>query len=219
MVKIVDLTQEIHSKMQLFPVFPKPVFVQWTRRETYGFETEAMFLVTHTGTHVDAPFHFHSKGMKVNEIPLEKLIGKAVVLDFIHKKAKSLINSGEIRRAESLPGKKITSGDIVLIRTGWDRFLGDDKYTSSYPGLSKDAADYLVKKKVGTVGVDDPNPDHPTASDFPVHNTLLPKGIPIIENLTNLGSISKGRFRFIGLPLKIRNGTGSPIRALAIEDR
>lgn len=218
MVKIVDLTQEIHSKMQLFPVFPKPIFLQWTRRETYGFETEAMFLVTHTGTHVDAPFHFYSKGRKVNEIPPEKLVGEAVVLNFTQKRAKSLINAGEIRRAESVAGEEIIPGDIVLIRTGWDKFLGDEKYTSSYPGLSKDAAEYFTKKKVNAVGVDDPNPDHPDASDFPVHNTLLPKGILIIENLANLGSISKNRLKFIGLPLKIRDGTGSPVRAIAIEE-
>jgi len=204
--------------MQLFPVFPKPVFVQWTRRETYGFETEAMFLVTHTGTHVDAPFHFYPKGKKVDQIPPEKLVGDAVVLDFTRKKAKSLIDEREIRRAESATRSEINSGDVVLFRTGWDRFLGDQRYTSSYPGLSKDAGEYLAEKDVNAVGVDNPNPDHPSASDFPVHNTLLPKGILIIENLANLGSISKSRFRFIGLPLKIRNGTGSPIRAIAIED-
>jgi kynurenine formamidase len=204
--------------MQLFPVFPKPVFVQWTRRETYGFETEAMFLVTHTGTHLDAPYHFYSKGKKVNEIPAEKLVGDALVLDFATKRVKSLITAREIRRAESKAGEEIRSGDILLVRTGWDRFLGDEKYTSSYPGLSKDAAEYLLKRRIKALGVDNPNPDHPKATDFPVHNTLLPKGILIIENLANLGSISRTRFRFVGLPLKIRNGTGSPIRAIAIED-
>jgi len=88
----------------------------------------------------------------------------------------------------------------------------------SYPGLTREAAEYFVEKKVSAVGVDSPNPDHPDALDFPVHNTLLPRGILIIENLANLGSIKRPTFRFVGLPLKIRNGTGSPIRAVALED-
>jgi kynurenine formamidase len=133
--------------MQLFPVFPKPVFVQWTRRETYGFETEAIFLVTHTGTHLDAPCHFYSKGKKVNEIPASKLVGAALVLDFTDKKAKSLIYEREVRRAESTAGEEIRSDDILLVRTGWDRFLGDEKYTSSYPGLSKDAVKEMILTK------------------------------------------------------------------------
>lgn len=218
MVRIVDLSQDIHSEMPTFPVFPKPQFVLWTKRETYGFETEAMFLVTHTGTHVDAPFHFYAKGKKIDAVAVERLIGRSVLLDFTGKKDRSVINESDVRRAEVEAGVALTKGDIVLARTDWDRFLGREKYTSSYPGFSRGAAEYFVRKSVSAVGVDDPNPDLPDASDFPVHNTLLPHGILIIENLANLSSIKKNPCRFIGLPLKIRNGTGSPIRAVAIEE-
>jgi arylformamidase len=215
---LIDLSQEIHPGMQLFPVFPKPQFVQWTRRETYGFETEAMFLVTHTGTHVDAPFHFHQEGIKIDKVPPERLVGRGVLLNVTGKEEKGVISASDVREAEKAAGVSLSEGDIVLVRTGWDKFLGAEKYTRSYPGLTKDAADYFVEKKVSAVGVDNPNPDHPDASDFPVHNTLLPRGILIIENLANLGSIKRSTFRFVGLPLKIRDGTGSPIRAVAIED-
>lgn len=204
--------------MQLFPAFPKPQFVTWTKRDTYGFETEAMFLVTHTGTHVDAPFHFDPKGIKIDKVSPERLIGRGVILDFTKTEAKGEISASDLRRAEKATGTSLNEEDIVLIRTGWDKFLGTDKYTTAYPGLTKDAAKFLVEKRVGALGVDDPNPDHPDASDFPVHNTLLPKGVLIVENLANLGSITRATFRFVGLPLKIRDGTGSPIRAVAIED-
>jgi len=216
-LRIVDLSQEIHSGMDIFPTFPKPQFVLWTKRETYGFQTEAMFLVTHSGTHVDAPFHFYSKGAKVNSVSVGRLIGRGVVLDFVGRKAKTAIRESDVRRAEEKAGVVPSKGDIVLAMTGWDRFLGRKEYTSSYPGFSRDAAEYLAKKNVSAVGVDSPNPDLPDASDFPVHNTLLPKGILIIENLANLGSIRRNPCRFVGLPLKIRGGTGSPIRAVAIE--
>jgi arylformamidase len=204
--------------MELFPVFPKPQFVLWTKRETYGFQTEAMFLVTHTGTHVDAPFHFDPEGIKVDQIPLERLVGRGVLLDLTTIKEKGEIKASDILRAEETSQVDLNANDIVLIKTGWSRFLGTEKYTSSYPGLTMEVANYLVDKKISAVGVDSPNPDHPDSSDFPVHNTLLPKGVLIIENLANLESISRATFKFVGLPLKIRNGTGSPIRAVAIEE-
>ena len=215
---MIDISQEIHPGMPLFPVFPKPQFVQWTRRETYGFETEAMFLVTHTGTHVDAPFHFQATGIKIDKVPPEQLIGRGVLLDLTKTEEKGAIAASDIRDAERAAGTPLKERDIILVRTGWDRMLGTEKYATSYPGLTKDAADFILERKVNAVGVDTPNPDLPDAADFPVHNTLLPKGVLIVENLANLGSISRPTFRFIGLPLKIRNGTGSPIRAVAIED-
>jgi len=216
LARVVDLTQDIHPGMQLFPVFPKPSFVLWTRRETYGFETEAMFLVTHTGTHVDAPYHFHAGGIRVDQIPPERLLGPGLLLDFSDWPEKGLIGAEDLRRAEGAAGTRIQRGDIVLIRTGWDRYLGSERYASGYPGLSREAAQYLLDCGAAAVGVDSPNPDHPDAGDFPVHNTLLPREVLIIENLANLGAIGRPRFRFIGLPLKIRGGTGSPIRAVAI---
>jgi len=90
--------------MQLFPVFPKPQFIQWTRRDTYGFETEAMFLVTHTGTHVDAPFHFHPEGIKIDEVPPERMMGRGVLLDITGKEEKGVIGVAEVRKAEKTGG-------------------------------------------------------------------------------------------------------------------
>ncbi len=87
---------------------------------------------------------------------------------------------------------------------------------SAYLGISKEAANYFVKLGVDLVGVDSPSIDHPDASKFPVHNTLLPHDILIVENLSNLGNIHANRFKFSAMPLKLKEGTGSPVRAIAM---
>lgn len=204
--------------MRLFPVFPKPQFVQLTKRETYGFETEALFLATHAGTHVDAPFHLDSKGIKVEAVQLERLVGRGVLLDFSDKGDKEKISLSDTKKAIRRTRTPIKEGDILLMRTGWDRFLGDNKYLTSHPGFTKEAAEYLASLKPSAIGLDGPDPDLPNASGFPVHEALLPRGILIVENLANLGAINSETFEFIGLPLKIGNGTGCPMRAVALVD-
>lgn len=139
-------------------------------------------------------------------------------MDLTSKGAKAEITRNDIEAAERSGGEQIHANDVVIVRTGWERFTGRAEYLTSYPGLTKDAAEYLISRNATAVGVDSPNPDHPDDSTFPFHNTLLPRGILIIENLANLGELTKKRFRFVGLPLKIRDATGSPIRAVAIEE-
>lgn len=217
-MRVVDLSQTIHPRMQVFPAYPHPSTVLWTKRETYGFEAEAIFMVTHTGTHVDAPYHFDPKGIKVDEVSLERLVGEGLILDMTHKGAKEYITSSDIKLAESKQGVEVKEGHIVIIRTGWDSNLGKDEYLTSYPGVSRDGAEYLLRRRISALGVDTPNPDHPDDPSFPVHNVLLPNGILIIENLTNLGSLNKYRFTFVGVPLRIKGASGSPIRAIAIEE-
>ncbi len=186
--------------------------------ETFGFQSEAMFLVTHTGTHVDAPFHFKPDGSKVDEISVDRLVRDAVLLDLTHKKPKDLIHDEDLEAAEEAGGLSIREGEIAVLHLGWDRFLGKPSYLQDYPGLSEDGADFLAAKGISAVGVDSPNLDHPSDPKFPAHNKLLGRGILIIENLCNLRSLEKNRFRFMALPLKIRGATGSPVRAIGIED-
>lgn len=213
-LRIIDLTQVIEHEMSIFPIDPQPVIFPWTTIEVHGFATNALFMVEHTGTHVDAPSHFIKHARSIDAVDLETFQGSAVVLDLANFGENAMIKAVDIKKAEEKNG--IGKGDIVLIRTDWDKFWRKDIYLKSNPGLSADAAQYLKKKQVKLVGIDTPNIDHPTASKFPVHNILLAKNIPIIENLTNLGSIEKSRFEFIAMPLKIKQGTGSPVRAIAV---
>lgn len=210
---IIDLTQTIRHEMHVFDPSARPLTIPWARTDVQGYEAEVIFMSTHTGTHMDAPYHFDPTGIKIDEVPAERFVADAILLD-IGKKAKEYVTSDDIKRS----GADINKGSVVIIRTGWEKHLPDDDYLSSNPGISKDAAEYLAAKQVNMVGIDTANVDHPSDGSFTVHKVLLPKGILIVENLCNLGEIRQPRFKLVVLPLKIRGASGSPVRAIAIID-
>lgn len=216
--KVIDLSQEIATGMQVFPLHSPTHVLPWAKREALGFATEAIFCNGHAGTHVDAPYHFLEQGRTIEQVPLDRFFGPAVVYDLTHKPKKSLITDEDL--AECAKEIAPQQGDIVLIRTGIDVQLGRPEYLSDYSGLSESGARYLVKQNVKAVGTDAPGIDHPEATACPAHYVLLPEEILIYENLANLGALldlAKGRrFSFHALPLKIRKGTGSPVRAMAV---
>src|SRR5206468_12715884 len=108
-------------------------------------------------------------------------------------------------------------GSVLLVRTGSsDRVGGRPEYTRDYPGLDQGAADWLAGHEVKAFGVDSPSPDNPASRTYPVHMMCRRQGMTHYENLANLREVVGRRFTFIGLPLKIRGGTGSPVRAVAV---
>ncbi|MBI4415886.1 MAG: cyclase family protein [Euryarchaeota archaeon] len=214
--RIIDLSQEITRTMQVFPAYPKPTFVPWTRREVHGFLSEALFLISHTGTHVDAPWHYRPEGKKLHELPVDRFVGPARLLDVRPAKRRERITAKKLEAAARRRGIELRGGDAVLLRTGWEAKRGTDAYLFENPGLTKDGARWLVGKGVRLVGIDTANVDLPTAVDFPAHHTLLAADIPIIENVANLGAIPHPSFTLVALPLRLRGATGSPIRAIAL---
>ncbi|MFQ5920843.1 MAG: cyclase family protein [Nitrososphaerales archaeon] len=212
---VIDLTQTISSEMHTFDKRVKPASIPWTTTDIHGYESELIFMHTHTGTHMDAPFHFDPSGKKLDELPVDLFVRDAVLLN-IRKGAKSYVTRDDITRCEAKNGIRIGKGSAVVISTGWERHWKKSDYLSANPGLSKDAASYLVSRRVAMVGVDTANVDHPSASEFAVHKVLLPRGVLIVENLCNLAKIKTAKFKLIVLPLKIRGASGSPVRALAV---
>jgi kynurenine formamidase len=179
-------------------------------------------------THVDAPKHFGDHtAASISEVPLDKLIGEAVVIDMSHKKPKELVTSKDLVDS----GVEIKKGDIVIIRTGWtDKTWGTRKFWEQMIGLSHDAGDWLINKGIKALATD-------FRADIPPLNTcercggLIPVPnqdetrhkfikyeIPMIENCTNLGAIKKERVYLICLPLRLKDADGSPARVIAIED-
>lgn len=154
----------------------------------------------------------------MHEIQPDLLVSRGIVLDVSQKKQKEHIRADDLKEAERRTGSKVEAHDVVLLRTEWDRNLGKPEYLTNYPGVSKDGAEFLASKSVTAVGVDSPNIDHPEDATFPAHTTLLSKEILVLENLYNVRAIQKTRFRFIALPLRLIGATGSPVRAIAIED-
>ncbi len=214
--RLVDLSQTVGPDTPMFPAYPAPTFTQWTTREAHGFFAESLFLVSHTGTHVDAPFHFEPNGRKLHEIPLQRFIAPGAVLDLRGLKAKERITPGHVKGAIAKRARRIARGDAVLLRTGWERRSGTPAYLFDNPGLSGAAARLLIARGVGLVGIDTANVDHPNDTSYPAHHTLLRANVPIVENVANLAALRDSPFFLVALPLKLLGTSGSPIRLVAL---
>ena len=161
----------------------------------------------HTGSHVDAPYHVLKNGKTIEKISLDKFMGNCIVLDFT--KVKNAITEINFKKLKL----KIQKNDIVLLKT---KNKAGKKFNFNFTYLEKSGAEYLLLKKIKAVGIDclgieRSQPRHET------HKILLKNNIPIFEGL-DLSKVNQGRYFFHGLPLKIRKGDASPVRAVLIKD-
>ena len=212
-MNVIDLTLTVSDKIPTFPGSPQPSFIPWENVKEDGYNLELLFLSTHTGTHMDAPYHFREKGAKIHEISLKKLVSEAVLIKSKKKDGES-ITKIDIQKFEKKHGK-IASFSSVIFYTGWQRNLQKKYYFTKNPGLSVSAAKYLASKKISLVGIDSPSIDLGKDSKFSVHQIFAKKGMLIVENLANLEKIKSSKFHLVVLPLKLKNATGSPVRAIA----
>ena len=215
-MKILDLTLTISNRIPTFPGSPQPNFIPWEKIKDDGYNLELLFLSSHTGTHLDAPYHFLEKGAKIHEISLKKLVSEAILIKS-KKKSGGSITKTDIQKFEKKHGK-IDGFSYVIFYTGWQKNLQKKYYFTKNPGFSVSAAKYLASKKVSLVGIDSPSIDLGTDSKFSVHQIFAKKGILIVENLANLDKIKSSKFHLVVLPLKLKNATGSPVRAVALVD-
>ena len=215
-MKVIDLTLTVSEKIPTFPGSPKPHFIEWETIPKDGYNLELLFLSTHTGTHIDAPFHFVKNGKKIHEITPERLVNEAVLIR-VGKNSNRSISKTDIQNFEQKNGK-IENGSTVIFYTGWQKNLNKEFYFTENPGLSVSAAKYLVSKKINMVGIDSPSVDLGSDSKFSVHHILAKNNILIVENLANLNKIKSNSFHLITSPLKLKNATGSPIRAFGFVD-
>ena len=212
-MKIIDLTLTVSDEIPTFPGSPQPSFIPWENVKEDGYNLELLFLSTHTGTHMDAPYHFLEKGAKIHEISLKKLVSEAILIKSKKKSGESITKT-DIQKFEKKHGK-IAGFSSVIFYTGWQRNLQKKYYFTKNPGLSVSAAKYLASKKINLVGIDSPSIDLGKDSKFSVHQIFAKKGILIVENLSNLEKIKSSKFHLVVLPLKLKNATGSPVRAIA----
>ncbi len=211
--RVVDLTMELRTGTPVFPSYPIPIVHTWTTIKEHGYYSNLLIFVEHTGTHVDSPAHFIEGAPTIDRIPLERFMGKGIVIDVSDLPPKGMITAELIESRLRELGVEIGPGWIVLFHTGYDKKAGTPDWFN-HPGLDESGARYLADRDVNAVGIDAPSIDH---EPFPGHRTLLPKGIVIYENLTNLRELlGKKGFQFIGIPLRIVNGSASPVRAIAI---
>ncbi len=215
-MKIIDLTLTVSDKIPTFPGSPQPNFIPWENIKEDGYNLEVLFLSSHTGTHMDAPHHFLEKGAKIHEISLKKLVSEAALIQ-CRKNGGQSITKTDIQKFEKNHGK-IENFSSVIFYTGWQRNLQKKYYFTKNPGLSVSAAKYLTSKKISLVGIDSPSIDLGKDPKFSVHKIFAKKGVLIVENLANLDKIKSSKFHLVVLPLKLKNATGSPVRAIAFVD-
>jgi kynurenine formamidase len=225
-MEVIDLTHTIHDDIQIYPGDPIPSIGRGLTHEKDYCHVDLLKLGSHTGTHIDAPYHFLKDGQRIDEIPVQRFIGNGILVDVSGKSERELIDSTDLKSYAS----QIIKGDFVILETGWDRYFGTPKYYR-HPYLSADGAMLLVEMGVSLVGIDALNVDPtyhaskdsgPAANDlpdeesygYPVHELLLGNDILIVENLYNLDKINSVKGIYSFLPLKLKDSDGSPIRAV-----
>lgn len=198
----------------------------------YFYAANSFSTAEHGGTHLDAPVHFAAGKNTADRIPLEQLMGAAALVDVsaqCERDADYQISQRDIEDWERANGE-LPRGVILLLRTGFGKrwpdrksYMGTDERGAAavpklhFPGLHPDAARWLVaNRQVKAVGLDTPSIDHGQSTDFQTHRVLFERDIPAFENLANLDKLPLKNFHVIALPMKIKGGTGGPLRAVAI---
>jgi len=228
MVEIIDLSQEIYSGMPVYHGLPQVKITVYASHEEWDGITGSdvvspavnrLEMGEHTGTHVDALNHMarQYRGQSIDTMPLSIFYTEGICLDLSDKGLRELIEPVDLERALSTANLEIKPGDTVLLYTDhYRRAFGTGNWHNG-PGVSANAARWLGQQKIAAFGVETAAPGVRHVSNQEVHHLCGELGFTHYENLINLYQLTgRGRFRFIGLPLKIRGGTGSPVRAVAV---
>lgn len=221
--KIVDLSQEIYQGMPVLPIQQQTVIFsnvshEMTKRKLgFEFARNNILMNEHSPTHSDAIFEYDPDGPTIDEMGLDFFYGLAICLDVSHLSPDDYIKRQDLKEALKQSGQTIEEGDIVLLYTGhYERSYGTDDWFIRHSGLHYSAAKWLAELGVKNIGIDAPSIDHPEDLKYSGHLVCREYQITNTENLCNLEKVMNRRFIYIGLPLKIRNGTGSPVRAVAL---
>lgn len=228
MQEIIDLSQEIYPNMPVFNGLPPVVMTVHATHEAWeglvNAETATpsvykLELGEHTGTHVDSISHMGRvyAEQSIDKMPLSMFYTEGICLDFSHKQLRELISADELAAACDHERLDIKQGDTVLLYTDhYRKHFGTSDWGNG-PGLTAEATRWLGEKGIVAFGVETMSPGVPKVSNREVHQICGEMGFTHYENMVNLHLlIGRGRFRFIALPLKIRGGTGSPVRAVAV---
>ena len=222
-IRVVDLTQEIYQGMPVFPLHQPTLIFQnidhAASKAKIGFEfaTNNLLINEHGPTHSDASYEYDPHGRFIDEMPLEYFYGPAVCLDVSGVAPEGYIGRRELERAIQIAHLTLQGKSVVLLHTGhYARAYGTDEWLTRYAGVSEEGAEWLVSQGVVNIGIDAPSIDNPKDSKFSGHLVCRRHGITNTENLCHLDQVAGQEFLYMGLPLRIRGGTGSPIRAVAI---
>jgi kynurenine formamidase len=233
--KLVDLSHDYSEQTVFWPTaesFRLEKVAEGVTPQGYYYAANNFAASEHGGTHIDAPVHFAKGRHAVDQVPLDQLVGETVVVDVSSACANQpdyRVSVDDFSAWERANGA-IATGSIVLIRTGYSRFWPDAaRYLGTaergqdavaklhFPGLHQDAARWLAEtKRVKAVGLDTASIDFGQSTMYESHRVLYERDVPAFENLTNLDQLpARGAF-IVALPMKIKGGTGAPLRAIGI---
>jgi len=235
--ELVDLTHPFDARTIYWPTSPHGFELQrlsYGRTEKgYFYSAYAFSAPEHGGTHIDAPIHFSDSGHTVDKVPLSQLVGAAYVIDISSAAARDRdyrLSVADVQSFEREHGR-IPAGAIVLLRTGWDRkwpdrkaYMGDDTPGDAsrlhFPSFGAEAVRLLVEqRRVGAIGVDVASIDYGQSTEFEVHQIVAAHNVVGLENLRGLEELPPVGAIVIALPMKIENGSGGPLRAVALVPR
>ena len=232
---IIDLTHEFSEETVYWVTakeFEMDVVAAGETDKGFYYAANNFATAEHGGTHIDAPIHFAKDKQYVNEIPLENLIGDAIKIDVSERALPNpdyLVSIEDFTHWEEANQMQIPDGSIILLETGFSRFYPDkQKYLGTdqrgpeavkllhFPGLSPEAAQWLVDhRNIKSIGIDTPSIDYGQSEYFKTHVILLSENIPAFENITNLDQLPNKGFKVVALPMKIKGGSGAPLRIVA----
>ncbi|PWA12052.1 hypothetical protein DCC39_08205 [Pueribacillus theae] len=224
-MRVVDLSVLLYDGLVSFPSHPKVVMMDHITHDfskpryqapCEGYASKMIMMSDHSGTHMDAPYHFFKDGLTVENIPIEATMGNAVLIDVSDKGSNEPVTKEMIEKVVEKEQLEIKENDIVLFRCWPGEWNAEGFHDCK--SLAPSVAEWVLEKKVKAIGLDLPNADINDNMQRTVHLALLSRNILIMENIVNLEKLSKKRFYFIGTPLNLKGLTGSPIRALAIEE-
>lgn len=227
-MEIIDLSQEIFDGMPVYKSLPQVkisvsnTHEEWEGNPNFKIQTPSVYKLEmgeHTGTHVDAINHMDKKykDESIDTMPLSTFYTEGICLDFRNKGLQELITLEEVKVALKKSNQEIKKGDTVLFCTEHYKKHFQTENWSKGPGITTEVAIWLGKQEIAAFGVETMSPGVPGISNSEVHKICGKYKFTHYENMVNLEALlERGRFRFIGLPLKIKGGTGSPVRAVAI---
>ncbi len=235
--KKIDLSWAFDDKTLYWPTSPsgfdmKPLFKGQTKAGFF-YSANVFSAPEHGGTHLDAPVHFFEKGWAADEVPVDHLMGPAFVIDVSAKAAVGpdyRLSVEDVTAFEAKNGQ-IPAGAIVLLRTGWGKrwpdrkqYFGDDTPNDAsklhFPSYGRESAELLVdQRKVVAIGVDTASIDYGPSKDFVVHQIACKANVLGLENIAHLEDVPETGAWVIALPMKIKGGSGGPLRAVALVPR
>jgi len=232
---VVDLSHSFDSSTVYWPTaqpFKLEKDFEGTTEKGFYYSAYRYSSAEHGGTHIDAPVHFAKGRQSVDEIPLDQMIGPAILID-VTRQAESnrdyQVTASDFRDWERRHGR-IPAGSMILLRTGFGKFypdrqqyMGTDKRGDDavadlhFPGLHPNAARWLTQnRRVKAIGLDTPSIDYGQSTLFESHRILFERNIPAFENVANLDKLPPKGFSIVALPMKIKKGSGGPLRMIAI---